>query len=147
VLALALQLRRIALVMAAMAVAGLVSGCGAGRGGSAAPVSGAEVLAPASATTAMRTVTVAQLPSQGVDTLTLIAHGGPYPYPNDGGTFQNREKLLPSHPGGWYEEYTVITPGSSDRGARRIITGQDGSRFYTDDHYASFREVITGSTS
>ena len=52
-----------------------------------------------------------------------------------------------SHPSGWYHEYTVVTPGSSDRGARRIISGDDGSRFYTDDHYASFREVISGVTS
>ncbi len=39
------------------------------------------------------------------------------------------------------------TPGSDDRGARRIVTGKDGSRFYTDDHYDSFREVLSGAGS
>jgi len=83
----------------------------------------------------------------GVDTLRLIAKGGPYPFSKDGVTFSNREGLLPQHQDGWYHEYTVITPGSSDRGARRIIAGGDGGRFYSDDHYASFREVLSGVSS
>jgi ribonuclease T1 len=36
----------------------------------------------------------------------------------------------------------VPTPGENDRGARRIITGQGGEFYYTDDHYASFRAVL-----
>ncbi len=104
-------------------------------------------LAPAQPTTDLRTMTVAMLPKQGIDTLRLIADGGPYPYSKDGVTFSNREGLLPRHPSGWYREFTVVTPGSSDRGARRIIAGQDGSRFYTSDHYASFREVVSGEMS
>ena len=87
---------------------------------------------------------VAQLPKEGVDTLRLIAKGGPYPFSKDGVTFSNREGLLPKHKDGWYHEFTVITPGSNDRGARRVIAGDDGGRFYTDDHYASFREVLSG---
>ena len=57
--------------------------------------------------------------------------------------FQNREGRLPPQPRGYYREYTVITPGSSDRGARRIVTGGDPpSEFhYTDDHYRSFRRI------
>jgi ribonuclease T1 len=90
---------------------------------------------------------VAQLPEQGVDTLRLIASDGPFPYSQDGATFSNREGLLPQHKSGWYREFTVITPGSSDRGARRIIAGDDGGRFFTDDHYASFREVLSGVSS
>jgi ribonuclease T1 len=35
----------------------------------------------------------------------------------------------------------VVTLGSPDRGARRIVAGGGGELFYTDDHYASFREV------
>ncbi|MFN8539460.1 MAG: ribonuclease domain-containing protein [Thermomicrobiales bacterium] len=35
-----------------------------------------------------------------------------------------------------------ITPGSSDRGERRIISGQSGELYYTDDHYESFKRVI-----
>jgi ribonuclease T1 len=101
-------------------------------------------LAPVSPTTGLRAVVVAQLPKQAVDTLRLIATGGPFPYAKDGVTFSNREGILPPHRSGWYHEYTVVTPGSSDRGARRVIAAQDGGRFYTDDHYASFREVLSG---
>ncbi len=56
----------------------------------------------------------------------------------DGSTFQNREGILPPQPQGYYSEYTVETPGSSDRGARRIVGGKDGELYYTDDHYSSF---------
>jgi len=95
----------------------------------------------------LRTMLVSQLPKQGVDTLRLVASDGPFPFSKDGVTFSNREGLLPQHASGWYREFTVITPGSSDRGARRIIAGDDGGRFYTDDHYASFREVLSGVSS
>ena len=86
------------------------------------------------------------LPSQARDTLRLIRAGGPYPYPrNDDKTFRNSEGLLPRHQNGYYREYTVQTPGSSDRGARRIITGAPGEKFWTDDHYDSFRRIREGS--
>lgn len=86
------------------------------------------------------------LPDEALDTLQLIARDGPYPHRQDGDVFQNRERLLPQQPRGYYREYTVRTPGSRDRGARRIVAGggtPDGGRpvefFYTDDHYRSFR--------
>ncbi len=99
-------------------------------------------LAPASPTTNLSTITVGELPSQAQQTLSLIASGGPFPYRKDGTVFSNRERVLPQQRSGFYTEYTVETPGSSDRGARRIVAGQNGSRFYTDDHYQSFSEVI-----
>ena len=68
--------------------------------------------------------------------------GGPYPYRQDDQVFGNREGILPDEDFGWYREYTVETPGSSDRGARRFVVGEDGTFFYTDDHYDSFREVV-----
>ncbi|MDH6119942.1 ribonuclease domain-containing protein [Kitasatospora sp. GAS204B] len=83
------------------------------------------------------------LPSQADDTLNLIAQGGPFPYSQDGETFQNREGVLPSEPNGYYQEYTVITPGAPTRGTRRIITGEDGSDYYTSDHYVSFYLIDT----
>jgi ribonuclease T1 len=122
---------------------------GTSTGGAAATPapSDAASLAPAAPVSNLRTMLVAQLPEQGVDTLRLIAAGGPFPYSKDGAVFSNREGILPQHKSGWYHEYTVITPGSGDRGARRIIAGDDGGRFYTDDHYASFREVLRGASA
>jgi ribonuclease T1 len=135
---------------ALVALVALLAGCGSQAGPSTpAGTSSAEGqgLAPAAPTTDLPTMTVAQLPPEGRDTLVLIAAGGPFPYSKDGVTFQNREGLLPKQKSGFYQEYTVETPGSSDRGARRIITGKDGARFYTDDHYDSFREVVSGAGS
>ena len=86
-------------------------------------------------------VDVADLPPQAVDTLALIDAGGPFPSSHDGATFENRERLLPDQPRGWYREYTVPTPGSSDRGARRIVVGRDGTEYWTADHYASFSRI------
>ena len=82
------------------------------------------------------------LPRQAKQTIELIDQGGPFPFDADGSVFQNRERLLPRRSGGYYREYTVITPGSDDRGARRIVAGAEGELYYTDDHYDSFREVI-----
>lgn len=95
-------------------------------------------------TSGLPTIPVGQLPAEGIDTLELIAAGGPFPYSKDGSAFGNREGLLPLRPTGFYAEYTVVTPGEDDRGARRIVGGDDGSRFYTADHYSSFREVVSG---
>ena len=91
------------------------------------------------ATSAVGSICYGDLPSQAYTTLNLIAKGGPYPYSQDGSVFQNRERLLPSQSTGYYHEYTVKTPGSSTRGARRIITGEETQEdYYTADHYESF---------
>ena len=90
----------------------------------------------------MATITEAELPPEALETLALVDAGGPYPYRQDGAVFQNREGLLPEHPDGYYAEYTVSTPGSNDRGARRIITGAEGERYWTADHYASFAWIV-----
>jgi ribonuclease T1 len=88
------------------------------------------------------TVKLAELPKEAAQTLALIDKGGPFPYDRDGITFANQEKLLPKHAGGYYKEYTVPTPGSRDRGARRLVVGKDGDIYYTADHYESFRQVL-----
>lgn len=81
------------------------------------------------------------LPPEALDTIDLIQRDGPFPYRQDGTTFGNREGLLPDEARGYYREYTVPTPGSPDRGARRIVTGGSPPQawYYTDDHYRSFR--------
>jgi ribonuclease T1 len=83
-----------------------------------------------------------QLPKEAIETITLIRKGGPFPHQRDGVAFGNREKLLPSRERGWYREYTVRTPGERTRGARRIIAGRDGTLYYTDDHYRSFKRIL-----
>ncbi|GIV70322.1 ribonuclease domain-containing protein [Caldilinea sp.] len=86
-------------------------------------------------------ITLDELPPEALDTLALIERGGPFPFRQDGTIFQNRERRLPLKPAGYYREYTVITPGASTRGARRIVAGAGGELYYTDDHYASFRRI------
>jgi ribonuclease T1 len=72
----------------------------------------------------------------------LIEAGGPFPEPeHDGGTFGNREELLPDRPMGYYREYTVPTPGLDHRGARRIVAGEDDELYWTADHYSSFARI------
>ena len=80
----------------------------------------------------------------------MIKQGGPFPYPRkDGSIFNNFEKRLPERPRGYYREYTVPTPGSRDRGARRIVAGSgrtgsvatSGEYYYSHDHYRSFRRI------
>jgi ribonuclease T1 len=90
------------------------------------------------------TICHSTLPSQADDTLQLIDEGGPYPYPEDGEVFQNREGVLPSESTGYYHEYTVVTPGSPDRGARRIVTAESGTDYYTSDHYTTFDAIDFG---
>jgi ribonuclease T1 len=86
-------------------------------------------------------VGAADLPAQARETLARIAAGGPFPYPQDGRVFHNREKRLPLERRGYYREYTVATPGARDRGARRIVAGRGGEYYYTADHYRTFRRI------
>jgi ribonuclease T1 len=87
-------------------------------------------------------VRTADLPWEARETLALIAQGGPYPYSRDGAVFANREGRLPHASRGTYREYTVKTPGTRDRGARRIIAAGSNQFWYTADHYRSFRRIV-----
>ena len=86
-------------------------------------------------------IRLADLPPEARATLQLIDSGGPFPYARDGIVFGNYEGRLPSRPRGYYHEYTVPTPGQRHRGARRIIVGKPAERYYTDDHYRTFRRI------
>ena len=92
------------------------------------------------------TVRLAELPPQGRETYGRIREGGPFAHEKDGVVFGNRERLLPQEKRGYYREYTVQTPGSRDRGARRIVCGGPKKTpqacYYTADHYASFRKIV-----
>jgi ribonuclease T1 len=90
-------------------------------------------------TSALPVRALSALPPEATTTWRLVRQGGPFPYPrNDGVVYENRENVLPGKGSGYYHEYTVLTPGSADRGARRMITGSGGELYYTGDHYRSF---------
>jgi len=94
-------------------------------------------------------IAVEELPQEARATLALIKQGGSFPYKLDGKAFGNFERHLPVRAHGYYREYTVRTPGSRDRGPRRIVAGRgetgdvrtSGEYYYTDDHYRSFRRI------
>jgi len=92
------------------------------------------------------TIALAEMPPEGRRTYDAIYAGGPFRYEKDGSVFGNRERLLPRASRGHYREYTVATPGSRDRGARRIVCGGERTApqacWYTADHYASFRRIV-----
>ncbi|HEX5091418.1 MAG TPA: ribonuclease domain-containing protein [Burkholderiales bacterium] len=83
----------------------------------------------------------AGLPPEARQVLARIESGGPHPERRDGAVFHNREGRLPARPSGYYREYTVRTPGVSGRGARRIVAGERGERYYTADHYRTFLRI------
>jgi ribonuclease T1 len=95
---------------------------------------------------ALPPIAAADLPKEARVTLEQIRDKGPFPYERDGISFGNREGMLPPKPHGYYHEFTVRTPGSRTRGARRIICG--GAKgtiedcYYSDDHYQSFKSIL-----
>jgi ribonuclease T1 len=109
-----------------------------------APDMAASALAPASGTPPA-TIARSGLPGETAETLRLIKSGGPFPFSEDGVLFRNSAGLLPQHPRGYYRAYTVRTPGTADRGQRRIVCGgarkQTNDCYYTDDYYVSFKRI------
>ena len=144
-----------------LAVSAILGGCNkdgsrnaaqeAGASASQAPgqpgqaASGTTAASGAQDRSAPGSVSKAQLPAEAAETLRLIKAGGPFPFGEDGVLFRNSASLLPQHARGYYHAYTVRTPGSADRGLRRIVCG--GPRrhindcYYTDDYYASFKRI------
>lgn len=106
--------------------------------GSSPPSQAASLAAPAD----LPRVGLDELPAQAASTVALIESGGPFPFRQDGATFENREGLLPDRPEGHYREYTVPRPGDQGRGSIRIVTGADGELYWTADHYDSFAWIV-----
>jgi ribonuclease T1 len=143
------------------ALSAILGGCGkdgsrtatqdSGASASQAPVQLGQVANATSAASGAQehspppAVSRAQLPGEATETLRLIKAGGPYPFAEDGVLFRNSAALLPQHPRGYYRAYTVRTPGSTDRGQRRIVCGgprrQIGDCYYTEDYYVSFKRI------
>lgn len=90
----------------------------------------------------LATISVANLPVEARETLRAIKQGGPFAYPRDDVVFKNYERMLPKHPHGYYREYTVKTPGTRNRGMRRIISGGLNEYYYSDDHYKTFKRIL-----
>ena len=69
----------------------------------------------------------------------IDAKGAPLPGYKGGSIFKNKDGVLPETPGVTYREWDVnpYTKGV-DRGVERIVTGSDGSAFWTGDHYDTF---------
>jgi ribonuclease T1 len=94
---------------------------------------------------ALPPIAAVELPKEARITLARIRDKGPFPYERDGVPFGNREGMLPPRPRGYYHEYTVETPGSRSRGARRIVCGGETATlaecYYSADHYQSFKSI------
>jgi ribonuclease T1 len=135
--------RRAQLLLALVLTAVLaLAGCGSSSS-KGSPASSTSASKPAG----MSTVAEASLPVEAREVIKRIDDGATFQYRQDGVTFQNRERLLPAEPGGYYREYTVSTPGAADRGARRLILGRHGELYYTPDHYRSFLWVVRGGAT
>ncbi|WP_395062893.1 ribonuclease [Paraburkholderia silvatlantica] len=154
-------MKRAWVIPCVVALGAILGGCGkessrnaseaSGASASQAPgqpaqvASGTAAASGAQAPGMLGTVTKAQLPGEAAETLRLIKAGGPFPFADDGVLFRNTAQLLPKHPRGYYHTYTVRTPGTTDRGQRRIVCGgprrQTGDCYYTDDYYVSFKRI------
>lgn len=109
---------------------GAATGAGSGLApGSTDPASGLPVVA------------LADLPAEAGQVLKLVQDGGPFRYAQDGVVYHNNNRVLPRRRDGYYHEYTVPTPGSRTRGARRIIHGSGPEYYWTADHYDTFRRI------
>jgi len=109
--------------------------------------------AKATTTRASATTTAAQqasaVPQAAWATLAAIDAGrwppADAPGTEGGRTFGNHEGRLPATNGGQrvrYQEWDVNRKQSGrGRDAERIVTGSDGSAWYTDDHYETFARM------
>jgi guanyl-specific ribonuclease Sa len=87
------------------------------------------------------------IPQNAVDTLNQIERTGTAPQGFKGGEiFNNRGRLLPEADAQGrpirYRKWDVkpYIP-RVNRGAQRLVTGSDGSAYYTGDHYRSFVKI------
>lgn len=95
--------------------------------------------------------TVADIPSHVTRTLAHIDAGrwpdaADAPGTRGGQTFRNNERLLPQRTTDGqritYQEWDVNPKERGrSRDAERIVTGSDGTAWYTDDHYRSFVQI------
>ena len=72
----------------------------------------------------------------------IDAKGSPLAGYKGGKEFQNSQGRLPTADGDTYREWDVNPHVKGvDRGPERLVTGSDGSAYFTSDHYESFMLV------
>jgi guanyl-specific ribonuclease Sa len=90
----------------------------------------------------MLNIKIDLLPQEVRDVWVKIKSGFVFSHPKDGSIYRNRERLLPEREFGYYREYAVPTPTINNRGARRLVVGNNVELYYTEDHYQTFVKVI-----
>ncbi len=88
----------------------------------------------------------ANVPSYVIEVLTYVQKNHKAPEGFEGGrTFQNRERRLPLMDNQGkikYQEWDVHPKiNGQNRGAERLVTGNNQKAYYTKDHYQSFIEI------
>ena len=82
------------------------------------------------------------LPVEAKNVLLQIKSGVGFAHKKDGSIYRNREGKLSERSPNYYREYTVPTPEMATRGSRRLVIGNEGEIYYTDDHYLTFQIII-----
>jgi ribonuclease T1 len=91
----------------------------------------------------MQEVNIQDLSVEANDVLDKINSNFCFTNRKDGSTYYNLEGLLPVVSiCDYYKEYTVPTPNTVGRGKCRLVIGDQGETYYTDDHYISFKRII-----
>ena len=120
----------------ALLVALVLAGCGAGVSATTAPPPGGT---PSSAP--------AGVPLAAIETLAVIDRTGHAPTGYVGGRrFGNFEHHLPKRTASGarisYREWDIARHVLGvNRGPRRLVTGDDGSAYYSGDHYSTFLRI------
>ena len=90
-----------------------------------------------------REIERSELPKEAVETIALIRKGGPFPYQRDGAVFGNREKHPAARASAAGTANTRCRRPASAAAARAASSpAGDGTLYYTDDHYRSFKRIL-----
>jgi RHS repeat-associated protein len=126
-----------------VAISGAVGGLtGAGAGYLVNSLRGTSAIAN-TARTADHVLPIGPAPNRVWTVLNRVdAKGAPMPGYKGGKVFENSQRRLPQTPGVTYREWDVNPYIKGvNRGMERMVTGSDGSAYFTSEHYATFMLV------